>query len=124
MKYYKIEAGIANPNTITEEPDIPTKNWFDDTITFRNGQVVEGKIPKLLLHKINHPEGTRPEPFLEATYPVVNDAFIDAMKRAGVDNFQLFPACLESEETGEKWKGYYVFNVVRPKGSGRVLSLF
>jgi hypothetical protein len=111
-KYYKIESRISNPYTITDWQAVPKKRLTDMPVTFRSGEKILTEIPNPMVFKINYPAHQEPEPFLEATFPVVNDLFINTIKNIGIDNYQLFPAYLETEKTDKKWNGYYVFNVI------------
>jgi hypothetical protein len=43
---------------------------------------------------------------------VVSEEFVAALRAAGVNNFQLFPATLYFPKFDKKWTDYYVFNEV------------
>jgi hypothetical protein len=42
----------------------------------------------------------------------VSTLFIEALRSAGVDNFQTFPALLRNEATNTEWLGYHAFNAI------------
>jgi hypothetical protein len=43
---------------------------------------------------------------------VVSDKFLDALRQAGVDNFEVWPAILRDPKTKREWKNYYLFNEI------------
>lgn len=55
------------------------------------------------------------QPHLYAWYPgsdLMQQALVDVLQRAGVDNLQTFPAVVRREGSGEEVPGYVVVNIV------------
>jgi hypothetical protein len=56
-------------------------------------------------------ETAQPRHFLKRGF-VVSKKFIAALRLAGVDNFETWPAILIDPKTSEKWEDYCVFNEI------------
>jgi hypothetical protein len=112
MLYYYIQESICSPYLITGAlTSIPKKSWREPAISFTKGAKIEEAVPNPMIYEVNFPESVNP-PYLQRTHPVVNGIFLEALQKAGVDNFQLFPAELHNPETGKKWTGYNILNVI------------
>jgi uncharacterized protein DUF1629 len=60
-------------------------------------------------------EDVTEEPRMYAFFPepcVMHNKFVTALRKAGVDNVQTFPAVITEEESGRNFKGYVAANVV------------
>ncbi|MDR1178344.1 MAG: hypothetical protein LBK64_05915, partial [Spirochaetaceae bacterium] len=75
-------------NTLTP---IPEKSWEDPVILFNSGAKIEEAIPNPMIYEVNFPESVNPPYLQHIDCSVVNGIFLEALHKAEVDNFQLFP---------------------------------
>jgi hypothetical protein len=69
--------------------------------------------PPVFAFDIKRKEGEKPRHFIRGQrILVISRLFLDALKQAGVDNFEVWPAILRDPETGEEWKDYFAFNEI------------
>jgi hypothetical protein len=69
--------------------------------------------PKVFEFDINPGKNEEPAHFLEGTDSLVlSTRFVNALRQAGVDNFEIFPAILRDPKTNRKWRDYYLFNEI------------
>jgi hypothetical protein len=104
--YYQVEADIYSDYGIIWEPE----SCYG--ISFRAGRLIDKTLPSLLTFIINYPLTEAFPHFLESVIPVVSEHFVQTLRKAGVTNFQLFPALLQNPETSQEWTGYYAFNAI------------
>jgi hypothetical protein len=84
------------------------------SVSFTSGKKITIPIPKplkvdieTLKRKIN------PGHFLAGPgIVVVSRDFVEGLKYAGVDNFQVFPAVLRHQKTNQTWRNYLAFNEI------------
>lgn len=103
--YYEFDSDSFVDYGIKKSPAL------DGDISFIEGQKIVEQLPPLVF-EANFPIGERPPHFMGDTIPLASKQFIDTLRAAGVDNFQVFEAKVFNPETGEKWDNYYAFNVI------------
>jgi hypothetical protein len=112
MLYYYIQESICSPYMITSAlTRIPKNRGRTPAISFTKGVKIEEAVPNPMIYEVNFPESVNP-PYLQRIHPVVNGIFLEALQKAEVDNFQLFPAELHNPETKKTWTGYNILNVI------------
>jgi hypothetical protein len=104
-EYFLLEADNYNDYGVTENPKI------DDDSSFLGGSLITKQLPALVF-EINFPKKENPPHFFGDEIPLVSKAFLEALKKCGIDNFQSFPAKLINPDTGQSWEDYLAFNVV------------
>lgn len=104
MSYYEIERSLYQDYAIYESPSLNYKQSLDGK------RLVEGlDVP--LMFKVDCMAENPPDDFPGSEIMVLSDRFIDALKKAGVDNMQCFDAVLINPETSDKWEtGYKAVN--------------
>lgn len=50
--------------------------------------------------------------FLDGSLPIMSKRFVNLLKDAGVDNFQLFPAIIKSKVDDTIWDDYFGVNIL------------
>ncbi len=112
MYYYQIEPDIyAELGGVSESPKVPDPGSSrGQNIGFQAGRYIKAPVPNPLEFEVDCP-GDVPH-LTGAEIPVVSAMFADRLRKAGVDNFQLFPAILRNPETGKEWRDHFAFNVV------------
>jgi hypothetical protein len=78
-----------------------------------SGQPVTDAPPKPLVYTLDPDYGGMPKAMYdEEAVPVMRDDVVDALRRAGVDNLQLFEAVLREPKSGKEHTAYKAFNVI------------
>ncbi len=108
MKYFWIREDWRRDHTISS----PVLD--NDEIDFCAGQLITEPLPKPLVFDTFYGPGSHPHHYFDyaTDIPVVSALFIDALKKCGVDNFQLFPAVIRNSKEKIKWEEYFAFNVI------------
>jgi hypothetical protein len=69
--------------------------------------------PEVFEFDINPKKKEEPAHFLGGVDSLVLSVrLVDALRQAGVDNFEIFPAILRDPKTNRVWKDYYLFNEI------------
>jgi hypothetical protein len=96
-----------------------TKMTLPDTADGRTSSVLAGKkitvpVPNPLTFDVGYLNGADPHHYNEgAGFIIISDLFLQALQKAGVDNFQLFPAVLRDIKKKQRtWNNYYAFNEI------------
>jgi hypothetical protein len=77
------------------------------------GVPVSVPTPPVFTFDIKREENEKPRHFIKGhRIIVVSRLFLDALRQAGVDNFEVWPAILRDPETGEEWEDYFAFNEI------------
>ena len=107
-KYFWIRESWLLDCTIVSEPDI------DEEIDFLIGEQINAGFEVPLVFGTSYKKGSQPHHYFDyaTSIPVVSDRFVEALQKAGIHNFQLFPAILENAETATKWSDYHAMNVL------------
>ena len=111
MKYYEIRQDIECDYGVVDSPRLP-RSPSGITESFLAGRAIKLALPNPLVLTVDFPKGVPLSHFMGNVIPVFSAAFVDALRSAGVDNFELFPALLRNPDTGEEWKGYQAFNEI------------
>jgi hypothetical protein len=104
--YFSIKSSRTSDYYVTLEPELP------GNMKFVKGVKMEGAVPNPLVFEVNHPSRAQLQHFVSNVVPVFSDLLVKAMRSAGVENFQVFPAVLRNPEVGENWDGYWVFHEI------------
>jgi len=56
--------------------------------------------------------GTTMPDFFDTTIPLMSDRLVEAVRKAGVDNFDAYPMILRRRDTGEEWRNYNAMNFI------------
>ena len=91
---------------ITGEPRL------DDDVVFQMGAMITAAVPQPLVFTASTTAKHPPADYVEYDIPVFSDRLVGALRNAGVDNLQLFPARLHNPQTGEQWQGYQAVNIL------------
>jgi hypothetical protein len=108
-------------NNMTEYYLFETNNYLDygvtqnpklgDELSFLSGRVITGKMPELVF-EVNFPAEEKLPHFLGNEIPLLSKTLVDALQKAGIDSFQVFPAILLNSATGQSWNNYVAFNTI------------
>ncbi len=105
--YCEIQSNIHQDYGIIGRPTLP------DRVSFMKGMLIEYIFNAPLKYITNCPPAdTPPIHYFEGHGPVWSEKILNAFKKAGVDNFQAFPAVLMSEDGTCEWGDYYAINVL------------
>jgi hypothetical protein len=104
--YKRIKPDIYSDHGVVENPAIPPK------LSFQRGVLIQEPLPSPLVFRVNFPKAAALPHLLGDIILVASDRFIAALRKAGVDNFQLFPAVLRNPEVSAEWTGFHAFNVL------------
>ena len=50
--------------------------------------------------------------FMDSSFPLMSDRFLELVKKAGVNNLQVYPAVLKSLTDGSVWNNYFGVNIL------------
>jgi hypothetical protein len=110
--YYKIAQSYQDNYRIKTHLGLPPRPDGYPTSLFR-GKPVIVPTPKVFELNINCREDESPRHFiLGIELLVVSGLFLNALRQAGVDNFETWPAILRDPETEREWKDYFMFNEI------------
>lgn len=104
--YKLIEPDIYSDHRIVENPALPP------TLSFQDGVLIQEPLPSPLVFRVDFPKSAMLPHLLGDIILVASDRFVATLRKAGVDNFQLFPAVLRNPEVGAEWTGFHAFNVL------------
>lgn len=111
MKYYDVRQDLGVDYGIVEYPPLPPSPGGGSQ-SFLAGMRIVLPLEDALVFIVDSPADRPPLHFVGNRVPVVSDALIGALERAGVDNFQSLPAILLNPDTGEEWRNYKCLNVL------------
>ena len=110
MAYYKLSQDNFWDYYIEENPKL------DSEISFLSGKRIDEEIKLPLIFEISGPVKLDPNEFpghfLGDVIPIVSTQFVEVLEKAGIDNYQIFPAILKMTSKKLEWDDYYAFNVV------------
>lgn len=81
-------------------------------LLFINGSVITMAVPNPMVFTTNAKAGDTMLDFQCSSFPVMSKRLLSLFQEAGVDNLQVFPAIIKSEEDGTVWENYFVVNVI------------
>jgi hypothetical protein len=119
MKYYVMVGEGPYPAwPIIEEPELSSDYpWY-------TGKVVAYEVDSPMVYELDDPGGYYDEEdeckeplnlkslYDGEAFPVMSNDLFEALKAAGVDNLQVFPAHLKESDTGTLHTDYWAFNVL------------
>jgi len=110
MTYYIMEGeGVYPILTIEKQPNLPGGPWY-------HGHKLKISFPTPLEYelKVYKNEADRNVKMLygNKAFPVMHNSLLNALKEAGVNNLELFPARITNPNTGEVHEDYQAFNVL------------
>jgi hypothetical protein len=83
------------------------------SVDARSGIPIVVPTPEVFKFDIRIKETAQPLHFIQGVGSlVVSDKFLDALRQAGVDNFEIWPAILCDPKTKREWENYYLFNEI------------
>ncbi len=108
FEYFSITESITKVSPI-DEPELDEGISFlsgkSIDVNFNNGQPLE--------FKMEVSDGSPPGNFYNSgIIPVASELFINMLKKVGIDNYQIFPAIITDETSGQKWGDYFAFNPI------------
>ena len=106
MQYYVMTCeGVSPATCIGEAPDVPGAPWMD-------GQAVEEAPSEPLVFALDPNYPGKLKAMYEDDILLMRHDLISALKEAGVDNLQLFPAVLRDARKRTDHKDYSAVNIV------------
>lgn len=105
MGYCEIQENLRVGYPIDRYPTL------DPEISFIDGEVQSLSPDTTLRFGLNCPRDQFPGHFFPGSIPVVSARFVEMLRAAGIDNFQVFPAILEGIG-GAEWHDYFAFNAI------------
>ncbi|VAW83980.1 hypothetical protein MNBD_GAMMA16-1791 [hydrothermal vent metagenome] len=109
MMYYVMEGeGVYPILSVAEEPHLPGGPWY-------HGHKLKITVPAPLEYILDIEE--EPNSNINILYdcesvPTMHNSLLEALRAAGVDNLELFPARITDPNTGEVHEDYHAFNVL------------
>jgi len=104
MGYFEIRENLAVGYPIRRYPPL-------GELGFKDGELLDLPADTVLRFGVDCPADAFPGHFFNGTIPVMSAKLIEALRAAGIDNFQIFPAILIGTG-GAEWTGYFAFNAV------------
>lgn len=80
-------------------------------LLWTQGVRFEAPVPKQTL-RLDAASGTRFPDFFDTTIPLMSPRLVEALRGAGIDNFDAYPMLLERNDTGEATDGYLAVNLI------------
>jgi hypothetical protein len=111
--FYRIEQGRNDRVRIISGLGLPQAPE-GSIISCTDGLAVSVPVPPIFNIKIDCPSPDEgPRHFIENAYMVIiSELFLQTLRGAGVDNFEVFPAVLKEPELDLTFEKYYIFNEV------------
>lgn len=110
--YYELRTDSDNIRPVLLDRDQRNTLNFKLDVSFIRGQAIRGTLPEPLRFSGLLPDD-RPPHFLEGdSIPVISKLLLSALKEAGVDNFEVFPAVVYSTKKQKEWDDYFAFNEI------------
>lgn len=85
---------------------------YPQDVNFISGKVITHTFDEPLVFITNAKSCDAMVDFSKGSVTLMSKRFLDLLKNAGVDNLQLFPAIVKSEEDGTVWEDYFAVNVL------------
>ncbi len=85
---------------------------FPRDINFISGKVITEEIQTPLIFTTNAKRGDTMLDFFKGSVTLMSKRFLKILQGAGVDNLQVFPAIVKSEEDGTIWTDYFAINIL------------
>jgi len=105
--YYELRNSPFEKFGVKKWPELP-----DGVYAFQSGDLITVDIDQPIEFIVDNTAENPPTDFVTSFMPVLSDVLINALKEAGVDNFQTYKAVLKNPETGESWSTYQVVNIL------------
>jgi hypothetical protein len=106
--YFWVRESWLMPETVVDGPRV------GEGVSFKKGTPIQVDVANPLVFETTYGPGTQPHHYFDyaTAIPVVSSVFVRALRAAGLDNFQLFPAVLRNSTAGVEWADYSAFNVL------------
>ncbi len=104
--YFLMETDSYIDYGIQTCPDVGDEN------SFLSGKLIQAQHLPSLVFEVDFPDAEKLPHFFDSEVPLASKKFIDTLMKAGVDNFQVFPATVINPDTGGQWNDYFAFNVL------------
>jgi len=106
--YYSLINNIRyESNVVINEPkNLPIE------ISFISGKAITIPIETPLEFTTNATKGDEIRDFLRGSITLVSKRFLEILQGAGVDNLQVFPVVIKSDQDGTIWKDFFAVNVL------------
>jgi hypothetical protein len=109
--YHNVVQSINDNNGIISQVELP--NGSHGLTAFTRGYKFDVPVPDKFICEVNYSKKNPPRHFITGCdYVVISQLFLDTLKEAKVDNFEVFPAILKNPETKIEWNNYYTFNEI------------
>ena len=97
MSYYELAQSLHQTHAITVFPRLP------GGVSFPKGVMIQADLPDPLVFETDNDSAHPPDDFPGSVIHVLSDRFVEALRAAGVDNMQTFPAQLQNPASGDVW---------------------
>jgi hypothetical protein len=106
--YYILINDISSDfdSTLNEPTDLPRD------VNFISGSIITHKFDNPLIFTTNAKSGDTMVDFSRGSITLMSKLFLELLQKSGVDNLQVFPAIVKSEEDGTTWNNYFAVNVL------------
>ena len=106
--YYIIKNNILSDfeSTLNEPKNFPRE------VNFISGKVITEEIETPLVYTTNAKNGDTMLDFSKGSVTLMSKRFLEILQGAGVDNLQVFPAIVKSEEDESVWNDYFAVNIL------------
>jgi hypothetical protein len=110
MNYYRLQQNANDDYSATTKVRLP-QNADGSESTFILGDKINVPVPNPIIIDLDGLEGGNPRHYIEGfSIVIISELFLTALRKAGVDNFQIFPVVLRDKDSDRKWDNYYAFN--------------
>lgn len=107
--YFWVREDWLLDDTVIGTPDVGYRE-----INFISGSPIDKTLTTPIVFETSYTAGAQPHHYFDygTRIPAVHATFVEALRGASVDNFEVFPACLKSTEDGTVWQDYFALNVI------------
>jgi hypothetical protein len=109
--YHKLVQSINDNNGIISQVEL--ENGSHGLTNFTRGYKFDVPVPDKFICEVNYSKKNPPRHFITGCgYVVISQLFLDTLKEAKIENFEVFPAILINPKTKIEWSNYYAFNEI------------
>jgi hypothetical protein len=110
--YYRLTQNTEDKYVALTKIRLP-QNVDGSESTFILGDKINVPVPNPLEIDLDNLNGGSPRHYIEGfSIVIISELFLAALKKAEVDNFQVFPVALRDKKDGREWRNYYAFNEI------------
>jgi hypothetical protein len=112
LRYYEIVQDFNEVFCIKTPLGLPNRpDGRSSSLLF--GRIVVVPVPPVFEFEVTGYDYLEPRHFLRGDESVVvSEKFLDALRQAGVDNFEVWPAILRERGGKRVWRNYFAFNEI------------